>query len=307
MSTLSLAPSARPPVPVRWTMWLIWRQQRGNLAGITALAGVISVLLLIAVSELGHADALGLHTCLANGTGRNCATAMTLMSQGSQQLRNAKVALLIIPAIIGMFTGAPLIAREHETGTTGYSWTQGLAPERLLGGTLVLNGAIIAAVTACAGLLFNWATGLAELGMGFTVSPSTFAAQFPVLPAWSVFAYVLGVACGALIHRTVLAMAATLLSFGGVLYLAREFLRPHYAALVIWTHYPSNANLFWPYQAIESLWLLVTTVVLASALIASPRLFRSVAWRRAARHEIGRVPATAHPDFARIRGSKQNL
>ncbi len=282
MTTLSLTPSPRPPVPGRWTTWLIWRQQRGNLAGITALAGVISVLLIMAALETKHADAIGLRACLANGTGRSCGPALSLLAQASQQLRNLKVALLVTPAVIAMFTGAPLIARERETGTWRYSWTQGLPSERLIGETLILNGVVIAAVTACAGLLFNWASGLANLGFGFTVNSTTFTAQFPALPAWSVFAYTLGVTCSALIHRTVNAMVATLLSFGGVVYLAREFLRPHYSNLVIWGHYPSNANLFWQYQTIETLWLIVATIVLASALTVFPRLARNAAWRRAA-------------------------
>ncbi len=283
ISTLSLVPVGKPPTLNRWTAWLIWRQQRANQAGVTALAALISALLMVAISELRQADVLGLHACLASGTGPSCATASSLLSQASQQLRILKVALLVMPVIIGMFAGAPLIAREHESGITRYSRTQGLAAEYLIAGTLVVNGAVIATVAAIAGLMFNWATGLANIGMGFTVSPSTFPAQFPALPAWSVLSYILGVACGSLIRRTVPAMAATLIGYGSVLYLAQRLLRPHYDALIFWGHYPRGANLFWPYQVIESTWLVITAAAVASLLVTIPGLARKAAWQRAAR------------------------
>ena len=33
--------------------------------------------------------------------------------------------LQLVPALIGAFVGAPLLARELETGTFRYAWTQG--------------------------------------------------------------------------------------------------------------------------------------------------------------------------------------
>jgi hypothetical protein len=214
MTAISLAASTRPNVPGRWTAWLIWRQQRGNLAGFTVLAGVLSVLLTMAALKVEQADALGLRACLATGTGTHCAAATSLLAQASQQLRNLKIALLVVPALIGAFGGAPLVAREHETGVTRYTWTQGLPPERWLAGTLLLGSSVVVAMMSITGILFNWATGLYDTGFGFTLSPTTFAAQFPALPAWSLFAYILGIGCGMLIHRAVPAMGAALIGYG---------------------------------------------------------------------------------------------
>jgi ABC-type transport system involved in multi-copper enzyme maturation permease subunit len=39
-----------------------------------------------------------------------------------------KILLLAAPALIGMFWGAPLIAREFETGTFRLAWTQDVTP-----------------------------------------------------------------------------------------------------------------------------------------------------------------------------------
>src|SRR5258708_36516130 len=38
--------------------------------------------------------------------------------------------LQAIPALIGAFAGAPLLAREFETGTFRYAWTQGFGRAR---------------------------------------------------------------------------------------------------------------------------------------------------------------------------------
>lgn len=283
MTAISLAASARPKVPGRWTAWLMWRQQRGNLAGLTVLAGVLSVLLAMVALKIERADALGLRACLATGTGTHCAAAESLLAQASQQLRNLKIALLVAPALIGAFGGAPLVAREHESGVMRYSWTQGLPPERWLAGTLLLGSSVVVALMSITGILFNWATGLSDTGFGFTISPTTFAAQFPALPAWSLFAYILGVGCGMLIHRAVPAMGAALIGYGGVAYLAHEYLRPHYAAVVLWTPTSGGATLFWPYQAVEAAWLTFAAIVLALTLVLSPQIFRAGAWKRAGR------------------------
>jgi hypothetical protein len=193
--TVTLAAPAKPRVPNRWTAWLIWRQQRGPFVGFALLGSVLSALLILAALKVQHADALGLRTCLTSGIGRDCTAATSLLAQAQEQLRDLKVALLVVPVVIGAFGGAPLVAREHETGITSYTWTQGLRPEHWLAGTLLLGSVVVVTFMSIVGILFNWATGLASLGVGFTVSPTTFDAQFPTLPAWSLFAYLLGIAC----------------------------------------------------------------------------------------------------------------
>jgi len=289
MTVVTLATPARPKVPNRWTAWLIWRQQRGTFTGFALLASVLSGLLVTAVLKAENADALGLHACLTSGTGAHCTSAASLLAQAQEQLRNLKVALLVVPAVIGVFGGAPLVAREHETGITRYSWTQGLRPEQWLAGTLLFGSLVVVTFMTIVGILFNWASGLADLGSGgpwssFAVTPTTFDAQFPALPAWSLFAYLLGTGCGMAIRRTVPAMSAALVGYGAIVYLAIEYLRPHYAALVFWEQISSGVNPFWQYQIIQAGWLTLAAVVIAFVLVISPRLYRASAWKRAGRH-----------------------
>ena len=48
---------------------------------------------------------------------------------------------LAVPGLIGMFWGAPLVAREFETGTFRLAWTQGVTRTRWLAAKLAIAGA----------------------------------------------------------------------------------------------------------------------------------------------------------------------
>jgi hypothetical protein len=66
--------------------------------------------------------------------------------------------LQAVPALIGVFVGGPLLARELETGTSRFAWTQGCGRLRwtisklLPLAALVTAGAIaVSLVTTCSG------------------------------------------------------------------------------------------------------------------------------------------------------------
>jgi hypothetical protein len=266
MSTTSLAAPARPRVADRWTAWLIWRQQCPALVLLTALNVATCVFLVLAGfdQEHGHREqAIGVTSWLG-------------------------FVLLAIPAVVGMFAGAPLLAREYQSGTIRYIRAQGLSPDHWLGGTLILTGTVIAAQAVCVGVLHNWVLSL----QGYQpelIFNNTSDSQFPTLPAWCLFAYALGVACGALIRRTLPAIAAFLLCYCGAAWPAMRILRLHLAGLVFWGRYPDTAN-YWPHASAETLCLLLAATMLAVAVVLVPRLRRNAAWRRAAtrRPPVGR-------------------
>src|SRR6185437_1687165 len=100
-----------------------WRQHRIALAGVAALLGALAVWLWIAGTRVHHAWAAvtGCHpagpvACQDLGTAFN--GTWNLMSIPA-------VLLLVVPALTGAFTGAPVLARELETGTFRFAWTQG--------------------------------------------------------------------------------------------------------------------------------------------------------------------------------------
>jgi hypothetical protein len=64
--------------------------------------------------------------------------------------------ILLTPAIIGLFWGAPLIARELETGTSALAWNQSVTRTRWLAIKLTVCGLAAMAVTEGLSLMQAW-------------------------------------------------------------------------------------------------------------------------------------------------------
>jgi ABC-2 family transporter protein len=131
--------------------------------------------------------------------------------------------ILLAPAVIGLFWGAPLIARELETGTSALAWNQSITRTRWLAVKLTLTGLAAIAVTEGLSLMQAWwaapigravghGGGGTNLAMG-RFSSLVFATHGITPLGYAAFAFALGVTAGALIRRTVPAMAVTLAIF----------------------------------------------------------------------------------------------
>ena len=126
--------------------------------------------------------------------------------------------VLLVPALLGLFWGAPLVARELDAGTHRLVWNQSVTRSRWLTVKLVLVGSAGAAV---AGLVVwgvdRWSTPLDAASQHDPRLPMamTFAASGVVPLAYAVFAFALGVTVGMLTKRVIPAMAITLVVFRG--------------------------------------------------------------------------------------------
>lgn len=197
--------------------WITWRQHRMALAGVAVLLGGCSLGLGIAGLRIRRA-----HEALAAS---RCNFASALVTSHCGQLQNAyyragypltsnvqflTIGLLGIPLLIGVFIGAPLLAREYEAGTNRFAWTQAVGRTRWMIAKFALLGAALTAATCMFGVLVSWWLLLADAVNGsdrwqasqFGLSAVTFA-------AWTLLAFATGALAGALIRRTVPAMAAT--------------------------------------------------------------------------------------------------
>ena len=99
------------PLPWRRMAWVTWRQHRFALGGVTVLLGAFAVYLWLTGLQLHHHYATACHpvsslACAINFTGRYGITGIFV-----------SVALQAVPPLIGAFAGAPVLARELETGT----------------------------------------------------------------------------------------------------------------------------------------------------------------------------------------------
>lgn len=149
------------------------------------------------------------------------------------------VLLYAVPPVIGAFWGAPLIARELETGTHRLVWSQSISRWRWLATKLGLTG--LAAV-GIAGLLSfavtKWSAPIDDaINAGQdsnTYLPRMFPLQFGarglVPVGYAAFAFAFGVAMGLVIRRTVVALAVTLTVVILVEILTPSLIRPHLLA-----------------------------------------------------------------------------
>jgi hypothetical protein len=146
--------------------------------------------------------------------------------------------ILLTPAVIGLFWGAPLIARELETGTAALAWNQSVTRTRWLTVKLNAGGLTAMAVTEALCLMQTWwAAPISQAAAdGASVGPvqSEFTqlnfATHGVTPlGYAAFAFALGVTAGALIRRTLPAMALTLAIFAALQVAMPLWVRPNLA------------------------------------------------------------------------------
>ena len=133
------------------------------------------------------------------------------------------VVILIAPAIIGIFWGAPLIARELEAGTFRLAWNQSVTRTRWLAVKLALIGVAAMAVTEAFSLIQAWWAAPIGKAVGLGGSGSIFSETrfgvfvFPthgITPlGYAAFGFALGVTAGLLVRRAIPAMAITLAIF----------------------------------------------------------------------------------------------
>ena len=147
------------------------------------------------------------------------------------------VVILIAPAIIGIFWGAPLIARELEAGTFRLTWNQSVTRTRWLAVKLALIGVAAMAVTEAFSLIQAWwaapigrAVGLG--GSGSILGETRFGVfVFPthgITPlGYAAFGFALGVTVGLLVRRAIPAMAITLAIFAAVQLITPLLIRPN--------------------------------------------------------------------------------
>jgi hypothetical protein len=227
MSALTVA--ARPlKVRPRGMGWVTWRQQRTAFIAVAALLGGISALLLLHGHSMHAAyDHLGLNRC-ANLRSASCGSAADVFVQRYHRLGDFLPGLfLFLPGLIGAFVGGPLLARELETGTFRFAWTQGTDRTRWIVAKLLLLGGVLLVLTTVFTLVFAWWFDPISRFEGRMNSGQAYEVEGTVFIARTLFGFALGAFLGVIIRRTVPAVAATLGVWFGTVFLSVVYLRPH--------------------------------------------------------------------------------
>jgi len=208
--------------------WLVWRQHRLQAAVGGALVGSLAVLLLVTGLRMASQYRAALANCTANG---DCSNLAQTLSLGIPAVASIVVMTIGVPLLLGLFGGAPLVAREFETGTTQFAWTQCIPRRRWLAvkaGWLLLGAA--AAAGGVSALVTWWSGPKNALHLDIFTVGFDYMGVTPA--AYAVFAVALGVAAGAVLRRTLPALAVTIAGFIGVRLLISHYVRPHYMSPV---------------------------------------------------------------------------
>jgi hypothetical protein len=210
--------------------WVTWRQHRPQLLGTAGLLLLVAIAALVTdlpVRAAYHRHALS--SCLPPATRSGCELIVSHFRSEFASRAAAARFLIVLPALPGLFIGAPLLAREFEHGTFRLAWTQGISRRRwLLSKTLLLTLTTVAAAALLAVLAMWWRQPFDNVDG--RISPVGFDVEGLVVPAYAFFALAVGVLAGALLRRTIPAMSLAAAAFFAVRLGVEELLRPHYLA-----------------------------------------------------------------------------
>ncbi len=211
--------------------WLAWRQLRAQAAVLVAALVVVVVALVATRPHL--VEVYG-----PSGDGELTGFYVWLRLLGT--------VLIGLPAVIGAFWGAPMIAGELEERTHRLAWTQSITRDRWLTVKLALTAAVAMAVVGIFAAVFTWWSAPIDASAASRISPANFAQRGFVSIGYTLFALTIGVLLGAVARRTLPAMAATFVAFFIVRMAIQKLVRPHLASATT-----LRTDLFGPGPAVD--------------------------------------------------------
>jgi hypothetical protein len=235
------------PRPVAWQgmLWVTWRQHRGLLITVAAVFCATVAGLLSTGLKIRHDYAL-LTACHPAASPACQGLSNSFNSTDWHQGLYAHVAVQAAPVLVAMFAGPPVVARELETRTYRYAWTQGMGRVRWTVAKLALLGSLLTILAFAISQLLTWFFAPFMTTEQLTVlTPTVFDTSGLSYAAWTLTALCLGAFLGTLLRRILPAMAVTLGVYVGLAALIWFYLRNHYPV-----------STYWPMQLFEAGWLL---------------------------------------------------
>ena len=185
---------------MRGLIWLTWRQHRWPIVVSALMTAVLAGFMLLTASKLGSMAA----HCAAPNV--RCTRSKTeSVPSHATYLMNAVV---FLPALVAVFWGVPLLAREFEQRTLPLAWSQDVGRQKwLFGKTAVM----VTLVGAMATLLAGLSQYLAHEYHAYTGESLFEGTQFQAggwLPLTLALAWLaVGIAAGAATRRVLMAIA----------------------------------------------------------------------------------------------------
>jgi len=249
MTTVATAADLRrgassEPLPWRRMAWVTWCQHRGALIGVALLFLTLAVGFWVGGLQLHHAYAVAVACHPASSYA--CNTLVDRFNGTNDFLANGGLPQLI-PPLIGAFLGAPVLARELESGTFRFAWTQGFGRWRWTLAKLVALGVVVTAVAGALGALLSWyfqpyfpaasqaiyVSNHLSIRTSSPFAPLLFDLRGVAFAAWTLAAFAVGVLAGVLIRRVVAAIVVTLVGYAGIAFAVGGYLRQRYVGPVV--------------------------------------------------------------------------
>lgn len=224
----SAAPAPGGPLPRLGAAWVTWRRHRTAFYALLGMLAGFAVLMVAGgLRARSTYHRLGLNQC-TSFTGDRCEhLRMEFFDWYPQQV--PFLFLLLLPAALGAIAGGPLIARELETGTYRFAWTQGAGRTRLLLTQLLLVAAVLAAVAEAYGALYTWYNAPLDHVMRFGFGDYLgFELKGVVFPVQTLLAFTAGVFAGLLTRRSIATVAGVFLGMSGLVLALVFELRKYY-------------------------------------------------------------------------------
>jgi len=198
-----------------------WLQSRTQTLSIYAMLGLLAIAAAITGVHLSNLYSSQVLHC---ATGCDLAT-NDFLTRDSFLRHTFDVLSLVTPALLGVFWGAPLLAREFEAGTYRVAWTQSVTRRRWLTTRLAVGAGAVMTIAGILTLTVTWwYRALDKVGSN---QYDLFERRDIVPIGYAVFAFAAGALIGAVIRRVVPAMAATIGVYAGARIVSTIWIRPH--------------------------------------------------------------------------------
>ena len=205
-------------------IWATWRMHRSIFLVSIGVASALAIWLTITGLIEEHAWTIFVnHHCSLNYPGSSpvCSSSYSgrgLFSSINSALCNA------LPVVLGLVLGAPLVAGEIQGNTNRLAWTQTITRTRWVITKIGVGALVTAGIMGAMAPLIWWWTNVAE--RNDRILPFNFDISGFVEVSYALFAFMLGVALGAVIRRIGWTFAAGIPIFVAVRLGERDYIRP---------------------------------------------------------------------------------
>jgi hypothetical protein len=220
-------------------IWLTWRRRRGAVIA-TGIAVLVAAALLFLTGRMMWSTFHdgGLASCIDGLGGARvvpasggCQDEAAAFASRFFPMRLLGLALFtFVPLVIGMFWGAPAIARELEDDTVSLVWTQSVSRRRWAWTQLAFAAVVAATTMGALTWIATWWYGPLNAATGDRFQWLIYDQQGLVPVGYAVFATLLAASIGAVTGRTVRAMAITAVGFIVVRFGVAVLWRPRFMA-----------------------------------------------------------------------------